>query len=196
MGFAPSPPSAERLALAPPWRLLALMLASRAAIRSGTFLGSSGGASTTISSPWALRSIISSTCSRYSSRYFSDSNSPDSLDELPDESAEASERELGMARQLIESLASEFDPGKYADTYREQVLEMIERKAQGEEIAVQPAPEEPAKVPDLMAALEASLAAVKETGDGGERKPAAAKRSSSRAKPKAKPAPKRATSKR
>ena len=91
---------------------------------------------------------------------------PDNLDELPDESAESSERELKMARQLIESLSGAFEPDKYHDTYREQVLEMIERKAQGEEIAVQPAAEEPARVPDLMAALEASLAAVKERGDG------------------------------
>ena len=69
-----------------------------------------------------------------------------------------------MARQLIESLSGDFEPAKYHDTYREQVLEMIERKAQGEEIAVQPAAEEPARVPDLMAALEASLAAVKDRG--------------------------------
>ena len=48
-----------------------------------------------------------------------------------------------MARQLIESLATEFDPAKYRDEYRERVLELIERKAEGEEIAVQAAPEEP-----------------------------------------------------
>jgi len=119
----------------------------------------------------------------------------DTLEELPDESAEATERELGMAKQLIESLSSEFDPSKYHDTYREQVLEMIERKAQGEEIAVAPAAEAPAKVPDLMAALEASLAAVKETGSGGDDGKAAAKRPASRGKAKPKPAPKRATSK-
>ena len=121
----------------------------------------------------------------------------DTLEELPDESAESTERELGMAKQLIESLSSEFDPSKYSDTYREQVLEMIERKAQGEEVAVQAAPEAPAKVPDLMAALEASLAAVKDSGGaGGDGKAKApAKRTPSRSKT-TKPAPRRTASKR
>ena len=84
-----------------------------------------------------------------------------------------------MAQQLIESLTSEFEPGKYRDEYREKVLELIERKASGEEIAVQPEAPAPAKVPDLMAALEASLAAVK-SGDGGG---AAAKQDKADAKP-------------
>jgi DNA end-binding protein Ku len=89
--------------------------------------------------------------------------SPDRLDELDAiEDAEASERELKMARQLIDSLSSEFDPAKYRDEYRERVLELIEKKAAGEEIAVQPEAEEPTAAPDLMAALEASLAALKD----------------------------------
>jgi DNA end-binding protein Ku len=83
----------------------------------------------------------------------------DELDAIAD--AEATDRELAMAQQLINSLSSEFDPTKYKDEYRERVLELIERKAAGEEIAVQPEAEEPAAAPDLMAALEASLAAVK-----------------------------------
>src|SRR5436309_1766689 len=62
----------------------------------------------------------------------------------------------------------EFVPEKYHDTYREAVLDLIEKKAEGQEIVLQPA-EEPEKVPDLMAALEASLAAA--TKDGGESKP-------------------------
>ena len=65
-----------------------------------------------------------------------------------------------MAEQLIESLSADFEPSKFHDDYRERVLELIERKAAGEEIAVQPQVEEPAAAPDLMAALEASLAAV------------------------------------
>ena len=52
------------------------------------------------------------------------------------------------------------------------MLELIERKAAGEEIAVQPEAPQPAKVPDLMAALEASLAAVKGDDAGGAKKPA------------------------
>jgi DNA end-binding protein Ku len=88
------------------------------------------------------------------------------LDELPDADVKATERELSMARQLIEAQATEFDPTKYRDEYRERVLELIERKAAGEEIAVQPMAEETAEVPDLMAALEQSLAAAQ----GGRRK--------------------------
>jgi DNA end-binding protein Ku len=88
--------------------------------------------------------------------------SPDRLDDLDAVSdAPASDRELAMAQQLIESLSREFDPSKYHDDYRERVLNLIERKAAGEEIAVQPQAEEPAAAPDLMAALEASLAAVR-----------------------------------
>ena len=54
----------------------------------------------------------------------------------PDDDVKATEREVDMARQLIESLATDFDPTKYRDEYRERVLELIERKAEGEEIAV------------------------------------------------------------
>ena len=95
---------------------------------------------------------------------------PDSIDDLPEaEALQASERELAMAQQLIDSLATEFDPARYRDEYREKVLELIERKAAGEEIAVQPEAPQPARVPDLMAALEASLAAVKQSsGEGAD----------------------------
>ena len=78
--------------------------------------------------------------------------------EAIDSEAEPSERELDMARQLVNTLAGEFDPEKYRDEYREEALALIERKAAGEEIVAPAAPEEPAKVLDLMAALEASLA--------------------------------------
>ena len=114
--------------------------------------------------------------------------SPESIDDLPDpDDLNVSDRELKMAQQLIESLTSEFEPEKYRDEYREKVLELIERKASGQEIAVQPEAPAPAKVPDLMAALEASLAAVK-SGDGGG---GAAKKD----KAEAKPARKKAASK-
>jgi DNA end-binding protein Ku len=93
------------------------------------------------------------------------------IDELPEaESLQASERELAMAQQLIESLAGEWEPERYRDEYRDKVLDLVERKAEGAEIAVQPEAPQPTPVPDLMAALEASLAAVKaksdEDGDG------------------------------
>jgi DNA end-binding protein Ku len=87
----------------------------------------------------------------------------DELDDLPDsKDLKVSDREIKMAQQLIDSLSSEFAPEKYRDEYRDKVLDLIERKASGEDIVVQPEAPAPAKVPDLMAALEASLAAVKD----------------------------------
>jgi DNA end-binding protein Ku len=101
--------------------------------------------------------------------------SPDALDELSgDAEVQTSERELAMAQQLIESLTSDFEPEKYRDEYRERVLDLIERKAQGETVVIEAPAEAPAKVPDLMAALEASIASAK-----GQSKP----------KPKGKRAP-------
>jgi DNA end-binding protein Ku len=95
----------------------------------------------------------------------------DQFDELDAaEEAETSKREVDMAKMLIDTLSSEFDPSKYRDTYRERVLDLIERKAEGEAIAVQPATDELKAVPDLMAALEASVAAAKK--DSGDSKPA------------------------
>jgi DNA end-binding protein Ku len=111
----------------------------------------------------------------------------DEIDDLPDsKSLKVSDREVKMAQQLIDSLSSDFDPSKYRDEYRDKVLDLIERKASGEEIAVQPEAAAPAKVPDLMAALEASLAAVKDDGDDANgasaKKKQPAKKSSSRSK--------------
>jgi DNA end-binding protein Ku len=91
-------------------------------------------------------------------------NSPDSLDGL--EGAEpASDKELKMARQLIGMQSASFDPADYKDEYRERVLALIEQKANGEEITPPPAEEAAKPAPDLMAALEASLAAVR-SGSG------------------------------
>jgi DNA end-binding protein Ku len=103
--------------------------------------------------------------------------SPDRLDELDAiGEAEATKRELTMAQQLIESLSADFDPAKFKDEYRERVLQLIERKAAGEEIAVQPEAEDTTPAPDLMAALEASLAEVRgDSSDEVEAKPPAAK---------------------
>jgi DNA end-binding protein Ku len=89
--------------------------------------------------------------------------SPDSLEELgaASDGGKTTKRELDMAKQLIESLSSDFEPSQFQDQYRERVLEMIERKAAGETIKIEVPAEEPQKVPDLMAALEASIAASK-----------------------------------
>jgi DNA end-binding protein Ku len=82
---------------------------------------------------------------------------PEGAEPAQDEDAAPNERELTMARQLIEALSTEFEPGKYHDTFREQLLALIQAKAEGQEIVAEPEVEEPTKVVDLMAALEASL---------------------------------------
>jgi DNA end-binding protein Ku len=114
---------------------------------------------------------------------------PDRLDELDAVGeAEATKRELTMARALIDSLSSEFDPSRYRDEYRERVIEMIERKAAGEEIAVSPQAEEPEAAPDLMAALEASLAAMHADGETSPPAQEQRKRAGARSADGAKPA--------
>jgi DNA end-binding protein Ku len=70
---------------------------------------------------------------------------------------EVSEREIKMATQLIESLTEPFEPEKFEDNHRNQVLDLIDRKAAGEEIVAAPTPVAEDKVVDLMAALEASV---------------------------------------
>jgi DNA end-binding protein Ku len=123
---------------------------------------------------------------------------PDELDDvLPSEKAKIGKREIEMAEQLIDSLTREFDPTLYRDEYREELLAMIERKAAGEEIVAAPEDErEPTKAPDLMAALEQSIAEVKgkrESKSKPAKKPAAKKRSAAKAK---KPAAKTSAKKR
>jgi DNA end-binding protein Ku len=85
---------------------------------------------------------------------------------------EVGERELEVARRLVDSLAEPFDISKYRDTYREAVLDLIDRKASGEEIVVQPELRERApESPDLMSALQASLEQARERAgtDGAKR---------------------------
>jgi DNA end-binding protein Ku len=108
---------------------------------------------------------------------------PERLDDALPAEVEAGDKEVKMAKQLIDSLSGPFEPEKYTDEYREKVLQLIEQKAEGKAIAVQPE-EEPQPVPDLMSALEASIAAAK------ERKPAAKK-----AAPKKKAAAKKKSAK-
>jgi DNA end-binding protein Ku len=110
---------------------------------------------------------------------------PATIDDIPGaDDVEVRDREVDIAKQLVESLSSEFEPGKFRDTYRDEVLALIERKASGEEIAVQPARDEAAEpVPDLMAALRASLDAVR-AGDGDEPAPKPKKRPAAKSKAK------------
>lgn len=113
-----------------------------------------------------------------------------SLDDAPSADVEVTERELAMARQLVEMLSVPFDPSQFRDEYREAVLGLIEKKVAGEEIAFAPQVKETAAVPDLMAALQASVDAVTKkqeqaTGSGKAKPKATAKpRQSAKSPPK------------
>ena len=107
----------------------------------------------------------------------------DELEILPEKASKPAKREQEMAEQLIESLSTDFEPKDYHDEYREQLLALIERKAEGKEIVASEAEAPKAtKAPDLMAALEESIAAV--AGKGKKTAKKAAKKSASKAKPK------------
>jgi len=124
--------------------------------------------------------------------YADEVNAPAEIPELADlDDVDIPARELDMARQLIDSLSTDFEPDKFEDDYRNAVLDLIERKAAGEEVVAPAAAMEPDKVIDLMAALEASVAAAKqsrgrhptahdgvdaEAGDAEEEAPAKARR--------------------
>ncbi|MDQ6696360.1 MAG: Ku protein [Actinomycetota bacterium] len=97
--------------------------------------------------------------------YADEVNDPAEVPELePVNGVDVSDRELAMASQLVESLVTDFEPAKYHDTYREKVMDLVERKAAGESGLVEaPAAVSQEKVVDLMAALEASVAAAKES---------------------------------
>ncbi len=113
-------------------------------------------------------------------RFYDEVVPPTELDDaLPDKAPKVAKREREMAEQLIDSLSTEFNPGDYKDEYREQLLALIEQKAEGKEI-VAPEAEEPkaTKAPDLMAALEESIAAVKEKGGTTSAKPKKAAKAS------------------
>lgn len=92
--------------------------------------------------------------------YYADEvNPPSDLRELHSErEAGVNERELEVAQRLVDSLSEPFDITRYRDSYREAVLELIDRKASGEEVVVEPRPAvEALQAPDLMGALQASL---------------------------------------
>jgi DNA end-binding protein Ku len=117
----------------------------------------------------------------------------DELDDVfPEGAQKVAEKEQQMAETLIESLSTEFDPGSYRDEHREELLALIERKAEGKEVVASDAePAKATKAPDLMAALEESIAAVKDRKGAAKKAPAKSKTTSrstskAKAKPKAK----------
>jgi DNA end-binding protein Ku len=96
--------------------------------------------------------------------YADEVNDPAELTELDGvDDVDVSDRELRMARQLVDSLTEAFDPGKFEDSYRFRVLDLIERKAAGEELVAAPVPAAEEKLVDLMAALEESVREAKES---------------------------------
>jgi DNA end-binding protein Ku len=104
---------------------------------------------------------------------FADELVPAGRLDVPEPNRAPTKREIEMAAQLVDTLHGAFRPSAFKDAYRDRVLELIKRKAEGEEIEI-PEPEEPAETPDLLAALEASL-------KGGS-KPSKSKSKTSRAK--------------
>jgi DNA end-binding protein Ku len=95
--------------------------------------------------------------------------------------AEVKDTELALARQVIESLAGDFDPEGLKSDYRRDLRALLEAKMRGEEIAVPEEPEEEAPVIDLMEALKASVAAAKQQDE----KPARARKAASGGKARA-----------
>jgi DNA end-binding protein Ku len=94
---------------------------------------------------------------------FSDEVVPQSdIDQLSQAStSRPGPKELKLASQIIESLTTDWDPTRYHDTYTEELRDLIERRADGQEISVEEAPKQQGKVVDLMSALQASLDAAK-----------------------------------
>jgi DNA end-binding protein Ku len=82
--------------------------------------------------------------------------------DLPDAKDDFKESELAMARQLVDALTGEFDASQYHDEYREALLKVIDAKVAGQPIEA-PKEErvETGKITDLMAVLEASVAAAR-----------------------------------
>jgi DNA end-binding protein Ku len=96
-------------------------------------------------------------------------------------------KELKMAQQLIESFSSDFEPESYRDEYREELLSLLEQKAAGKEVVASETEEtKPTKAPDLMAALEESLAAIKGTEAGSNGSSKSKPKTKSKKKPAAK----------
>ncbi len=108
------------------------------------------------------------------------------LPNLPTKKHQPSKAEVGHAVALIEELSVDWDPSQYKDRHRDRLRKIVRDKQKGKTIKAPEAPEVPAAVPDLMAALRESLDAARGEGgddDGGKAK--GGSKSKSRAKAKA-----------
>jgi DNA end-binding protein Ku len=94
------------------------------------------------------------------------------IDRIPSKSGKPRKQEMELAAQIIDSLGSEWDPERYHDTYTEELRTLIKRRSKhGKAEAPEEAPdEEPAKVVDLMEALEASVRRAREGGSKPRRR--------------------------
>ena len=84
--------------------------------------------------------------------------------DLPDAEVEFKPAEIAMARQLVDAMTGEFDPTQYRDEYREALLKVISAKVEGEEVTAPEPVVETRGLVDLMAVLEASVAAARNKG--------------------------------
>jgi DNA end-binding protein Ku len=123
--------------------------------------------------------------------FYADEVTPEHEIERPE--AEVADKELNVARQLVSSLVTTWNAKEHHDTYRERLLEMIERKAAGESVEAPKATARREAPADLLAALEASLAAAKERATGVSKAKAKASGDKPAAKPRARRAPTKKT---
>jgi DNA end-binding protein Ku len=91
------------------------------------------------------------------------------IDGIPSRRTKIDAKALRLASQIIESLASEWDPKRYHDTYTEELRRIINRKDKGKDVVERKEPEQEAEVLDLMAALEASVSKAKARRGSGRR---------------------------
>ena len=115
--------------------------------------------------------------------------------DLPDEEPEIKPAEKKMAAQLIEAMTGEFDPAEYRDEYRDALMQVIESKIEGRETVEIEATEEPTKLVDLMAALQASVSAATTARDSKREKPVSVAEAKEKRAAKAKPAAGKAAAK-
>ncbi|MFN7149065.1 MAG: Ku protein [Microthrixaceae bacterium] len=116
----------------------------------------------------------------------------DDIDEIPQDGDAPTKKEMALAMQIIDSLATEWDPSRYEDTFTDELIGMIEAKAEGDEVVAEPLDEEDdgGKVIDLMAALQASVESARTPRSSStSTKKAPAKKSGAKKTPAKKKAP-------
>jgi DNA end-binding protein Ku len=100
------------------------------------------------------------------------------IDDIPTARTKPSTREVELAGQIIDALTADWNPSKYHDTYTDELQELIEAKAKGKDVTVEPEAEQSSNVIDLMEALQASVEqhrtrSAAKTGSGTSAKPSA-----------------------